>query len=107
MGPDKINIVAGLYKAFGFEQITVDNSVKTLSEAEYKHSDGSYAKRALITVEDARIRYTYDGTTPTSTVGHSISPRGVIILIGTGNIQNFKATRQDSTNGKITVTYEQ
>jgi hypothetical protein len=103
----KTNIAAGLFKAFAFEQITVSNSAITLTASIYRvDSSGEKAKRALITCEDAQIRYTYDGTTPTSTVGHILNPMDTLVLTGSDNISNFKAIRKGSTDGKISVTYE-
>ena len=102
---NKVNIIAGLHKAFSFEQITVSNAVKTLTVGKYTDTDSKLSKKVFISVEDAQIRYTFDGTTPTSSIGHIANPAEVIILIGTQNIENFKAIRKGSTDAKISVTY--
>jgi len=100
---NKQNMIAGLFTAFASEQITVSTTVKTLTSTKY----GDDVKRVLITVETTRIRYLYSGDTPTSSVGHLASPGDVITLIGKSNIQNFKAIRADSSDSKITITYEE
>jgi len=103
----KINMIAGLFKAFAFEQITISTAVKTLTSATYRFdSSGEKAKRALITCENAQIRYTYDGTTPTASVGHLLNPMDILVLTGSDNISNFKAIRKGSTDGQISCTYE-
>lgn len=102
---NKINMIAGLHKAFAHESITVDNTAQAFTAATYL-TGGEKAKRAVITIELAQIRYTYDGTTPTSSVGHLCNPFDVITLIGSDNITNFRAIRAGSTNATIKVTYE-
>lgn len=106
---NKVNITAGLFTAFNFEQLTISTAALSLTATEYtvdSSGTGEKAKRAIITVEDAQIRYTYDGTTPTSTVGHALNPFDVLTLVGSDNISNFKAIRKGSTNAKISITYE-
>jgi len=97
----------GTYFAFNFEQLTVTSAVKTLTAAEYQ-SGNKKAQIAFITVEDYDIRYTYDGSTPSGTVGHLAAAGTAITLFGTHDIENFKcyldgAAGADST---ISVTYE-
>jgi len=69
-----------------------------------------WAKRALITVETADIRWTCDGTTPTVTsgtgVGHLASAADAIRLIGTSNIQRFRAINAVASSGsKLRATF--
>ena len=103
---EKTNIIAGYLNAFGYEALDITDTAKSLSESEYKDSEGQYAKRAVITIEDAQIRYCYEGTTPTSTVGHLANPMDVIILGSSHNIRQFKAIRKGTTSAKIKVSYE-
>lgn len=51
------------------------------------------ADAAHITVSGDAIRYTYDGTTPTATVGHLVADGGEIILVGGNNVQNLQLIR--------------
>ncbi len=102
---NKTNIIAGLHKPFNFEQITVSNSAIGFTLAKYTDTDGKKAKKVFVTIEDAQIRYTFDSTTPTSSIGHIANPMDAIILIGTQNIENFKAIRKSGSDSKISVTY--
>lgn len=102
---NKTNIIAGLFKAFAHEKITVSNSAVSLTTATYT-TDGEKAKRAIITVESAQLRYRYDGTAPTSSVGHLLNPFDVITILGSDNITNFKAIRAGSTDAAISCSYE-
>lgn len=50
---NKTNIIAGLFKAFAHESITVTDTAKSLTAATYT-TDGEKAKRAVITLVDSR-----------------------------------------------------
>jgi hypothetical protein len=91
------------YGFFAMEQITVSNSVKTLTSATYGTSN-----RAFLTLEDANIRFTYDGvTTPTTAgVGHLLVAGQGFSLEDAFQIKNFKAIRAATTDAKLTVTYQ-
>lgn len=94
------------FEGFAYEAVTVSNSAIGLTKATYDPGqEHQKAIRALITVETANMRYTYDGTTPTSTVGHLVGNGDVVTLNGYGNIKRFKAIRTDS-DASIKVTYE-
>ena len=99
---NKINIIAGLFKAFNYESITITNSVKSLTPTVY----GELAKKVIIIVENATLRYRLDGGNPTIDEGMSLNPFDTLTIIGSDNIKNFKAIRKTSTNSKIFVTYE-
>ena len=68
------------------------------------------ARRAVISVEDAALRYRDDGTDPTATEGHIVSP-GTIIYAGDeiGDdynqwLQAVKFIRKDGTDVKLKAT---
>ena len=110
MAKDKVNIIAGLFNAFNFETITISTTAKSLTASKYTKSSGEtfteYARKALITVEDAQLRFRFDGGTPTASVGHLLTQKDSITLIGAYNIKNFKAIRKGSSDSKISVTYQ-
>lgn len=101
---------------FGYahEAITVDNTSggKSLTASNYRQTlignnvvQNRDAERALITVETDQIRWTYDGTAPTSTVGHLAEAGDAIELLGYENIVKFRAIRV-TNNATIRVTYD-
>ena len=90
---------------FAFENITVTDTAKALTEATYT-GGGSSHTRAFITVDTGQLRYRYDGENPTSTVGHLAGFGDSIIIEGTVNIKNFKAIRSGGTSATLSVTYE-
>jgi len=96
----------GKYVAYDREDITVDNTVGGVGLTSSKLETIPRPIRLIITVESAQIRYTYDGTAPTSTLGHLVNAQDVLIVEGLSNMKNFKAIRTTANNGKLVVTYE-
>ena len=92
---------------YAFEQLTVTNAVQVLTPSKYKDSTTTGgASTAFLTNAGAAICYTYDGTTPSATVGHVLADAGNLVLAGQNQMSNFKAFRQGSTDSTITITYE-
>lgn len=104
----KLNMIAGLYETFNFEQLPVDG-VTQLTVAKFTTTtadgDPQVAKRAIITVEDGQIRYRMDGANPTASVGHLLNPMDTLVIIGNQNMNNFRAIKVSSV-GEINVSYE-
>ena len=94
-------------EAIGFEEITVDDTVKVLTASIYAPAQGRQASRAMITAEGGNIRYRIDGGNPTSSSGHLATEGEIFALESIYEIKNFKATRAGSASGKIVVTYEE
>lgn len=67
-------------------------------------SDGVLPAAALISVEDASIRFCVDGTTATASVGHRADPGDLIELIDRSEVTNFSAIRKDGTDATLKVT---
>jgi len=105
MATKKINMIAGLYNAFAFETITVGTTAVGFTTATYK-TDTHTAQRAVVTIEDAGVRYRYDGTNPTSSVGHQLNPGDTLLVVGRGNLDNIKFIRSGTSDGKVVATYE-
>lgn len=90
------------------ETITVDNTAggKSLTATVTSGGATRRGQRALLTLETAEIRFTYDGTAPTTTVGHVMSPGDRIELIGYASINAFRAIRTGATSGTLQATLE-
>lgn len=102
---DKINVIANLLNIFAFETVTVGATAKALTEGTYVDSNNAYAKKALMTIESAQLRWRADGTNPTSTVGHVLNPGDTLTLVGSTNIRNFRAIKVGTNSAKISVSY--
>lgn len=91
---------------YAFEQLTVTNAVQVLTPSKYKdNATSGGASTAFISNETDAIRYTYDGTTPSASVGHRLADGGILILSGQNQMASFKCFRI-TTDATITVTYE-
>ena len=66
----------------------------------------TWAKGILITGSSGAIRFTYDGTTPTSALGHALTNGDAMRIEGPINIQNFKAIAIAGGVAQIQATYE-
>jgi len=94
--------------AFAHESVTVDNTVGgvLLTSATYLVQQNEPTRRAVLTLEGAQIRYTYDATAPTTAVGHLMEVGDTVIISGYQNIQRFRAIRTGGVDGTLRVTYE-
>ena len=91
---------------YDFEELVVTNAVQVLTPSKYKDSVTSGgAQTAFLTNDGDALRYTYNGTTPSATVGHKLADGGILVLNGQNQMSLFKCFRVtgDTT---IRVTYE-
>lgn len=91
---------------FGFETVTVAAVAIGLTAATYAPASGENAEEAFITLALGTLRYRYDGTDPSATVGHVLTDGGSIVLKGQNQMSQFKAIRTTATSGVLSVTYE-
>ena len=90
------------YKASAFESVTVDDTATALTSGTYGD-----AVRAVITCEDAQIRFRVDGSDPTSSVGHILDSGSLLMLESNDDIAAFRAIRTGSSDGTLMVTYQE
>lgn len=98
--------VLGKHAGYDREDITIDNTVGGKGFTASKLVTQVRPKRIFCTIESGQIRYTYDGTPPTTTLGHVLNPYDTLIVEGIKNMINFRAIRTGTTSGKIVATYE-
>ena len=108
-------ITIGPGRPYAHESIAVDATAggKALTAATYNATliaNGQVTNRrpvrALITVEDQSLRWTVDGTTVSSTVGHlAAATSDPFMLEGYDAITQFRAIRATGTSSNIRVTY--
>ena len=82
------------------ESITVAGTAIGLTAATIVSSN-----LAVLTLEDAPISYTVNGTTPTATVGHLAQPGDVIKLESEDELRKFRAIRTGGVSGTLKATY--
>ena len=82
------------------ETITVSGAAGGLTAATYGEAD-----RAFITVETAELRYTVDGTTATTSVGHLANLGDIIELESMAELSEFSAIRTTGVSASLQVSY--
>ena len=92
--------------AFAYESVTVATVSIGFTATTYQPTNEVGARRAVITLETAQIRYRYDGTDPTSTEGHILEIGNQLIIEGYGDISLFRAIRTGGTSGVLKATFE-
>jgi hypothetical protein len=109
-------VVGNIASSGGHNYLTLaangaSSSVKAVSDTAYwrllEDNDPNMIA-AYVTLETAPLRFTTNGTTPTSAIGHYFDSAGVnpaLLICGKVNIQAFRAIRQGSSDASITVTY--
>ena len=83
----------------GFEQLAITSLAQALT------SIPANANKAIMTVEDATLRYRDDGTDPTATVGLKVFVAGTIILNSRDSLEKFRAIRQGGSNSEANINY--
>lgn len=86
-----------LVPARGYEQITVSTTVKTLTIP-------VGTTKAVVLVETQSLRFTDNGTTPTSSVG-SLATSQVEIEVCAPQLGEFRMIRATGTDSAVSVRY--
>ena len=94
-------------RSYAHEAITVADTAIGFTAAKLKDTKvlDKGVSRVVCTVETAQIRFTVDGTTPTSSVGH-IANVGDVIEVDGVDAPKFLAIRSGGSSGAIMATYE-
>lgn len=90
-------------RAYQFKKGTVDSSTpKKLTDLGFTEDEVKQADQAMISVEDANIRYRIDGLgSPTTTIGHPVLANDDVSLYGFANLTALEFV---STSGTATLT---
>lgn len=84
----------------GRQALTVDNTVGGVA---LTVPTGGVAATARL--ETAQIRYTLDGTAPTTTVGTLLNPDEVLEFESQSELTGFLAIRTGGTSGTLNIEY--
>jgi len=95
-------LAVSIYDAYDKETIIVSSTVVRFTQSKI-----AQCKIAFCTLDPngGAIRFWMDGSTPTSTEGHYISPGQNIMITGNSNVSNFKAIRASTLDGRLQVSY--
>lgn len=96
----------GKYKPYDFETIVVSTSSIGLTASKIQITPGTpEPKRIFVSIENARIRFRFDGVNPTSSVGHILVPSQTFIFEGYFQLKNLQMIRADNSDATVQVTY--
>lgn len=82
------------------ESVTVSSISKALTAATYKNHN-----TALITCEDATVRFWLSGTAPTASEGHILKADGELQLNSFDQIANVRFIRKGGADATLRVSY--
>lgn len=90
-----------------FEQITVDDTSGgvAFTSSKISPSSGPQPQQATCRVRTAEISFTFDGSTPTTTVGTLAEVGDYLVVPGHDRLVKFRAIRTTSTSGQLDCNY--
>jgi hypothetical protein len=94
-----------IFRAYAQESLTIANAVKIFTLATMEGAQDERPDRVQFQVEDAQIRFTLDGSDPTTTTGLIADVGDLVTIEGITDAKNFKAIRTGSTSAVIQPVY--
>ena len=94
-------------EAIAHKTATVSNTALTLVGLTFTQAQVDRASRARITCDTQAIRYTYDGTVPTASIGHHLAVGAQTEVTGMANIARLQFIRAGGSDGTAAVTLEE
>lgn len=95
-------------KGYATKTNTISSAAVAISAAGWSwgSTDLAEAQRAYITVLDGDVMATWDGTTPTATLGQLMPADGVFEIESTPNILALQFIRATGTDATLNITLE-
>jgi hypothetical protein len=90
---------------YAFETITVSTAAIGFTHAKWGVGQHEHV-RAVVTNAGGVVRYRYDGSDPSATVGHLFGHGDMLIVESSVNFVQFKAIAAGTNAGILSVTYE-
>lgn len=85
---------------------SITDSAHAIADFGFGAGNLASAKAAVITARTGGVMLTWDGTTPTATLGHYLGANQTLVVFGNANVQNLKLIREASTSADVTITLE-
>ena len=94
--------------AYRTKAATISNSVVAISAAgcNWSADDLANADQAFLTAHSHPVVVTWDGTTPTATLGLYLGAGSTVSVIGNRNVQAIKLIRQGESDAIVSATLE-
>ena len=95
--------------AFAFGSAEVDGTEVAITDEAFDFTSAELAKaqRARVSVSAHPVRFTYDGTTPTTGIGHYLGTTETIEIVGNENIVGLAFIRESGgAPSVVSITLE-
>jgi hypothetical protein len=94
--------------AYQTKVTTIAGTAVAISAAAWSWTSGylALADHAVITAHTEPVCMTWDGTTPTATLGMYIPAGGTVTVVGNANVQAVQLIRQGSSSATVSITLE-
>ena len=94
--------------AYRTKAATISSAAVAISAAGWSWTAGDVAAadRAVITVHTQPVVMTWDGTTPTATLGMYLPAGATVVVSGNKNVQAVQLIRQGGSDATVSVTLE-
>lgn len=93
-------------RAFALAQGTVSSTALDLDAFGFTAAEVAAADKAVISVINNPIMITWDGTTPTVTLGRIVSANDTVTVEGRVSVKRLKMVRQTGSDAEVTVHLE-
>jgi len=80
-----------MWDSADFERLTVSTSVVSLTASKIEPTDDRPRNKAVISLENAKIRIKLHGEDPTGTEGILLAPNSLIHITGVNDLKRFRA----------------
>lgn len=94
--------------AYRTKAATISNTAVAISAAGWSWTAGDLAAAdsAVITAHSQPVVITYDGTTPTATLGMVIATGATVTITGNANVQVVQLIRQGGSDATVSITLQ-
>lgn len=94
--------------AYRTKSATISSTAVAISAAGWSWTAGDLAAadRAVITAHGQPAVVTWDGTTPTATLGMDLAAGATVVVSGNKNVQAVQLIRQGGSDATVSVTLE-
>lgn len=94
--------------AYRTKAATISNSAVAISAAGWSWTSGDLAKAdaAVVSAIGNGVSLTWDGTTPTATLGMPLPAGSTVEIEGNGNVQALQLIRSGSGDATVSITLE-
>lgn len=92
-------------KSVKMKSATISNAAKAISHADFSWATGDLDKCSAAWISSTQgVRYTFDGTDPTTTLGHPIAADGTVYIPDARLIRSIKFIRTGGSDAVVTVS---